>query len=260
MFFSGMVTTKIWAPLAASLAQTVLAPVSFASSQRVSGSRELATETSWARPANRRVRFPPMLPAPMIPIFIFDSSPMVAAHRVSTSERFPFASTSNASAVSDHSPGCPHLLIKWFLGPRERRLAPEPCPVCPPRLVPSAMSPRRPPAPPPHFLLSPPAFSLYPPSPPSPTVSRKSGGSPPLLPPSLSSPFPPPPPPPPPPPSPRLFPPSLSSRGGPGTGHSRARRGCPPPPSPPPLPPPPSPLSFLPPPARSYEGGRIQNE
>lgn len=49
-----------------------VAPVSSASAVRVPGPREFATETSCPRAVSRRVRLPPMLPAPMMPIFMMD--------------------------------------------------------------------------------------------------------------------------------------------------------------------------------------------
>src|ERR1035437_9275321 len=66
----GMVTTTTSAPAAASAAKTAVAPVSAARSANVSGFRELATETWWPSAVSLRVRLPPILPAPMIPMFI----------------------------------------------------------------------------------------------------------------------------------------------------------------------------------------------
>src|SRR5690349_668274 len=69
---TGIVTTTTSAPRAASSTGTAVAPVSSASAVSVWGPRELATETSCPRAVSRRVRLPPMLPAPMMPIFMRD--------------------------------------------------------------------------------------------------------------------------------------------------------------------------------------------
>src|SRR5215831_21328273 len=70
MFFCGMVTTTSSAPRAASRTETAAAPVSALRSARDSGPRELATETLCPSFVRRRVRVPPICPAPMMPIFM----------------------------------------------------------------------------------------------------------------------------------------------------------------------------------------------
>src|ERR1035437_9350943 len=66
-----MVTTTRSRPRGTSATVTGLAPVSLARSARLFGPRELATATSCPKRVKCRVRAPPMLPAPMIPIFNF---------------------------------------------------------------------------------------------------------------------------------------------------------------------------------------------
>ena len=61
-------------PGAASWRVTGVAPVFSAKSCRVSGPRELATNTLWPSLVRRPARVPPMLPAPMIPMFIAEKS------------------------------------------------------------------------------------------------------------------------------------------------------------------------------------------
>ena len=66
----GMVTTTTSPPRAASATGTAVAPVSAARSASVPGPRELATRTSCPSARRRRVRVPPIWPAPMMPILM----------------------------------------------------------------------------------------------------------------------------------------------------------------------------------------------
>ena len=66
--FSGTASTTRSAERTASSTLPALAPVSRTSGTSEAGPRELATVTSWSSAVSRRVRVPPMLPAPMIPI------------------------------------------------------------------------------------------------------------------------------------------------------------------------------------------------
>src|SRR4051794_15201185 len=75
-----MVTTTTSPDRAASATVTAFAPVSAARSASVSGPRELATATSCPSAFRRRVRVPPILPAPMMPIFMFDLLTMDGGH------------------------------------------------------------------------------------------------------------------------------------------------------------------------------------
>src|SRR3954466_10617799 len=65
-----MVTTTSSPLRAASATGTAVAPVSAARSASVPGPRELATRTSCPSARRRRVRVPPIWPAPMMPIFM----------------------------------------------------------------------------------------------------------------------------------------------------------------------------------------------
>src|SRR4051795_12961493 len=65
-----MVTTTSSPFRAASATGTAVAPVSAARSASVSGPRELATRTSCPSARRRRVRVPPIWPAPMMPILM----------------------------------------------------------------------------------------------------------------------------------------------------------------------------------------------
>src|SRR4029450_5041649 len=70
MFFSGIVTITTSPAWGACSTVTGVAPVSAAKSASVSGPLEFATKTLCPSLVKRRVSVPPMLPAPIIPIFI----------------------------------------------------------------------------------------------------------------------------------------------------------------------------------------------
>jgi hypothetical protein len=74
LLFCGMATITTLAPWLTSVMGTGAAPVSAASSANLSGPVELATETLCPVAVSRRVRVPPILPAPMIPILMVSSS------------------------------------------------------------------------------------------------------------------------------------------------------------------------------------------
>src|ERR1035441_5696835 len=70
MSFSGIVTMTSSLSRAASATDTAVAPVSAARAARLWGPREFATATVCPSARSRRVSVPPMLPAPMIPMFM----------------------------------------------------------------------------------------------------------------------------------------------------------------------------------------------
>src|SRR5581483_6260948 len=95
IFRSGMVTTTTSPLRAACSAVTAVAPVSAANPASDAGPREFAITTSWPTSRKRRARVPPILPAPIMPIFISNLRPLglCAAersfrtpHRLSTSD------------------------------------------------------------------------------------------------------------------------------------------------------------------------------
>src|ERR1039458_2298003 len=69
-FFWGIVTMTTSPLRAASVTETGVEPVSRAKPASVSGPLELATKTWWPSAVKRRVRVPPIWPAPMMLIFI----------------------------------------------------------------------------------------------------------------------------------------------------------------------------------------------